>query len=291
MLLISIGANRSAAGYMPLDTCQSAIRPISSFPGLSLVAVSQWYETSPMPQLQLAVHSATAKPSQRSGVHDLDSEQREGSTDGLSAGAAPDILVIDDHPLMLEILHAVAREALGLAHVHIANNLEDGLALAGDYERLGLVLLDLGLPGCAGIEALTRFREQYPDPKIVVVSVSTERDTIRKAFEAGASGYIPKTARRDVIVSALRLVAAGNRYIPDQMFENSAERRRGLSDRQLDVLRLMLKGLSNREIANELNIAESTVKQHVSVIYEVLHVKTRAEAMVVAARQGYKTEG
>jgi DNA-binding NarL/FixJ family response regulator len=93
-----------------------------------------------------------------------------------------------------------------------------------------------------------------------------------------------------VIVSALRLVAAGNRYIPDQMFENSAERRRGLSDRQLEVLRLMLKGLSNREIGNELNIAQSTVKQHVSVIYEVLHVKTRAEAIVVATRQGYKTE-
>ena len=201
------------------------------------------------------------------------------------------VLLIDDHPLVREVLAATLRKALGEeAVVHAAQDFETGLECAA-CNGLDLVLLDLGLPGCTGIEALKRFREKHPDKKVVVVSANDERESIQAAFRAGASGYIPKTSTSDMVMAALKVVMAGGTYVPPEALEPeqpASAAPRGLSDRQQEVLGLLLKGHSNRQIARQLRMAENTVKHHVSAIYAVLGVSSRAEAMATALRHGFK---
>lgn len=199
------------------------------------------------------------------------------------------VLIIDDHPLMLAILPVVAQKALGDVQVRVATSIEDAIRTrTTDDCNFALVLLDLGLPGFSGVEALIHLRERCHDAKIAVVSVSDDRETIQAAFKAGAVGYIPKSLSCDVIVAALKIIDAGSKYVPDQLLSEGPRNDDELSDRQRQVLALILRGLSNQEIAARLKIAESTVKQHVGVIYEVLNAKTRAEAIVAATRRGYR---
>lgn len=201
------------------------------------------------------------------------------------------VLLIDDHPLVREVLAATLRKALGEeANVHAVQDFESGLECAANH-MLDLVLLDLGLPGCTGIEALKRFRERHPDTKVVVVSANDERDAIQSALRAGASGYIPKTSTSDMVIAALKVVMAGGVYVPREVLEPEQAASAGpggLSDRQQEVLGLMLKGHSNSQIARHLRMAENTVKHHVSAIYGALGVSSRAEAMATAVRRGFK---
>jgi len=195
------------------------------------------------------------------------------------------VLIVDDHPVLQEVLPALVKKALGDCIVHVTGDLSEALARASG--EIGLVLLDLGLPGCVGIEALTRLRSQNPKLKVAIVSSADDGAIIRAALKAGAVAYIPKTSKPDVIMAALQVIQAGGTYIPREAIDGDDGALSGeaaLSPRQHDVLGLMRKGLSNREIASELNIAESTVKQHLSMIYEFLGVTTRAEAIVAAAR-------
>lgn len=200
-------------------------------------------------------------------------------------------LVIDDHPLIQEIVPAVLARALGEVMVATEATLEAGIARAG-AERPDLVLLDLGLPGCEELDALTRFRREFPQLPVAVLSASCDRESIRGALDAGAVGYIPKTSKPDVMIAALKVIAAGGTYIPPEaLVENKPPMRRrarqlDLTGRQKDVLRLMLKGYNNERIATELAIAPNTVKQHAHAIFMVLGVSTRAEAVVAAARHG-----
>jgi DNA-binding NarL/FixJ family response regulator len=201
-------------------------------------------------------------------------------------------LVIDDHPLIREIVPAVLARTFGEVVVATEATLEAGLERAA-AERPELLLLDLGLPGCQGLDALSRFRSQFPQLRIVVLSAVCDRDSILGALEAGAAGYIPKTSKPDVMVAALKVIAAGGTYVPPEALEVAPKaplRRRGreldLTERQKDVLRLILKGYNNERIASELDIAPNTVKQHAHAIFMVLGVSTRAEAVVAATRQG-----
>jgi DNA-binding NarL/FixJ family response regulator len=204
-------------------------------------------------------------------------------------------LVIDDHPLVHEIIPAVLRKALGEVAVATEVTLEAGLAYAAGAALPDLVLLDLGLPGCEGLEALSRFRAKFPNVRLVVLSGTCDRASILGAFDAGAIGYIPKTSKPDVMIAALKLVAAGGTYVPPEALEDSGNvpppRRRRVADldltgRQKDVLRLILKGYNNERIAAELGIAPATVKQHAHAVFTALGVSTRAEAVIAAARLG-----
>ena len=204
-------------------------------------------------------------------------------------------LVIDDHPLIHEIMPAVLRKALGDVTVATEGTLEAGLARAAAAVRPDLVLLDLGLPGCAGIDALLRFRVEFPELPVVVLSADCDRDSILGALDSGANGYIPKTSKPEVMIAALKLVAAGGVYVPPEALEELAAKSlprspRGdameLTERQRDVLRLILKGYNNERIAAELAIAPNTVKQHAHAIFTVLGVSTRAEAVIAAMRHG-----
>ena len=205
-------------------------------------------------------------------------------------------LVIDDHPLIHEIMPAVLRKALGEVTVATQSTMEAGLAHAAGSVPPDLVLLDLGLPGCEGIDALTRFRMEFPQLPVVVISANSDRESILGVLDSGANGFIPKTSKPEVIVAALRLVAAGGVYVPPEAIEDlavqmplrTARESMDLTERQRDVLRLILKGYNNERIASELAIAPNTVKQHAHAIFVQLGVSSRAEAVVAAANMGLR---
>jgi DNA-binding NarL/FixJ family response regulator len=196
--------------------------------------------------------------------------------------------VIDDHPLVHEIMPAMLRRALGDVSVASEATLEGGLSRAGGAVAPDLVLLDLGLPGCRGLDALLRFRREFPKLPLVVLSGDCDRGTILGALDAGAVGFIPKTSEPDVMIAALKVVAAGGTYVPPEALEGVDARSQALdlTERQRDVLRLILKGYNNERIATELAIAPNTVKQHAHAVFAALGVSTRAEAMIAAARRG-----
>lgn len=195
-----------------------------------------------------------------------------------------DALIVDDHPLMHELLAEAVRKAFGKIECHHANTLQSALDCAADCGDLGLVMLDLGLPGCTGVDALQSFSSRFPDPKVVIFSALDDAPTIRSAFKLGASGYIPKTSPPAVLLGALRLVASGGRYVPPEVLAENDSTRLDLTPRQLEVLTLMAQGLSNRAIAAAFKISEVTVKQHATDIYHSLRVSGREEAIAVAKR-------
>lgn len=203
------------------------------------------------------------------------------------------ILVVDDHPVVLEVMSALARAEFSEATIYHARDCEAAEQAAASVKALDLVLLDLGLPGCAGIWSLTRLREIVPELCVVVFSASEEREVILAALEAGARGYIPKTSEPEVIRAALRLVAAGSIYVPPQALsiEPAADKppaALALTERQLDVLRLITHGFANKEIAAQLRIAKDTVKQHAKAVYAALGIVNRAQAARAAERRGIK---
>jgi DNA-binding NarL/FixJ family response regulator len=168
------------------------------------------------------------------------------------------VLVIDDHPLIQEIVPVVLAKALGEVVVATESTLEAGLARAA-AEPPDLVLLDLGLPGCEALDAISRFRSDFPKLPIVVLSGTSDRDSILGALdEAPAHKTRRRVARLD------------------------------LTERQREVLRLMLRGYNNERIAFELAIAPNTVKQHAHAIFTALGVSTRAEAVIAASRHGLR---
>lgn len=124
------------------------------------------------------------------------------------------VLLVDDHPVLQEVLWAVARNAFAGARVDVASDLEQAIDRAGDGDAPDLVLLDLGLPGCAGMEALITFRKAYPQQRVVVVSASEDPGSVWGALEAGAAGFVPKTHNPLLMAAALRVVAGGGTYFP-----------------------------------------------------------------------------
>ena len=210
------------------------------------------------------------------------------------------VLIVDDHPIVAEYLRGAAGRAIPDAVVRIAGDLEAALESMRDAPA-DMVMLDLGLPGCGGIESLLRFRKSYPDVRVVIVSSEDGTAAIRGALAAGAAGFIPKTAGPKVMVNALRLVAEGGRYIPPEALgeafadltgmprmagarERSPSRR--LTDRQREVLKRLLAGATINQIAADLGIAESTAKHHALAVYAAFKVSSRADLILAAARRG-----
>lgn len=136
------------------------------------------------------------------------------------------VLVIDDHPLIQEIVPAVLVKAFGEVVVDTQSTLEAGIERAA-AEPPDLVVLDLGLPGCDGIDAMSRFRMHFPQMPVAVLSARCDREAILGVLDAGASGYIPKTSKPDVMIAALRVIEAGGTYVPPEALdEPSAPRAR-----------------------------------------------------------------
>jgi DNA-binding NarL/FixJ family response regulator len=194
------------------------------------------------------------------------------------------ILVCDDHALFREGLELVLGQLDPAAELASVGDAESALARVAADDALDLVLLDLQLPGMDGFAALERLRRDHPSVPVVVLSASESPAHVRSALERGASGFIPKSTRGSVLLSALRLVLSGGIYLPPLVLDGgaapgpAADPKSALTGRQLEVLRLLARGLTNREIAEVLKIAEGTVKTHVMHVYEALDVTNRTEA-------------
>jgi DNA-binding NarL/FixJ family response regulator len=211
------------------------------------------------------------------------------------------ILVVDDHPLMREAVQSVTARLESGATVLAAVDSERGFAVAAAEPDLDLVLLDLNIPGLAGIPGLKAWRRRCPDVPVVVLSSADDRTTVLAAIAAGAAGFIPKSSPNEVLLGALRLVLAGGKYLPPEVLAPAAGpgaktarsagtthslETLGLTDRQAQVLKLLAAGKSNKLICRELDLAERTVKAHISAVFRALGVTTRTQAALAAARLG-----
>jgi DNA-binding NarL/FixJ family response regulator len=207
------------------------------------------------------------------------------------------IMLVDDHPLFLEGVRTVLQQLDDNVSIQTTGSCEEALGLIND--DIDLVLLDINLPGMSGLEGLQQLRHQAPATPLVVMSASEDRNKVMRAIEQGAKGYIPKSSTSDIILNALQLVLSGGVYLPMAILDtvNSAQTRttnadgQTLTPRQVDVLKLLAVGHSNKIIANKLDMAENTVRVHVSAILRFLDVSNRTEAGVAAMRLGLITEG
>lgn len=211
------------------------------------------------------------------------------------------ILLVDDHVLIRDALRAILVEVAAGSTVAEADSNHKARDFLADAPDTHLVILDLGLPDGDGIELLKVIRERHPATAVAVLSSNTEPDIMREALDAGAVGFIPKAAPRAVMVSALGLILAGGVYIPTEAWsarraeENQtpsegipAPTELGLTERQLHVLALLVKGRSNKAIARSLAIAEVTVKHHVTSLMRALKVQNRTEAALTISRFGWR---
>jgi DNA-binding NarL/FixJ family response regulator len=204
------------------------------------------------------------------------------------------ILVVDDHPLMTDVLRMVLGTLDQVAEIKTANDLDAACAIAAAGE-FDMVMLDLGLPGCSGVEAVARWREKFPALPVVVVSGASDPKVINAALDLGAMGFIPKSAPGEVLLQAVRLVISGAIYVPVEALNAPPAPARSaaglnLSPRQSEVLSLLLKGMSNKLIARKLDISENTTKIHVSAVLDALGVATRTQAVIAASRLGLRLD-
>lgn len=218
------------------------------------------------------------------------------------------ILVVDDHPLILEALHHVLKQLDEEVHVFEADNADGARALAAGHPDADLMLLDLNLPGAEGFSLLTELRGAYPMIPVVVLSGSEASEDVLQAIDGGAMGFIPKSSSNDVMLHALRIVLSGTPFIPREALGAAppdghrprvmgyasrplTPRDLGLTDRQAQVLALMLQGKPNKLICRELHLAEGTVKIHVAAILRALNVANRTQAVIEASRLGLELDG
>jgi DNA-binding NarL/FixJ family response regulator len=188
------------------------------------------------------------------------------------------VLTCDDHALFREGLRHVVAELPEVTGILECGTAAEALALAEANRDLGLALLDLALPDVGGLGLLQTFRERFPLLPVVMISGSDRPGSIRAALDAGASGFIPKSHERALLLRALQIVLAGGVYVPAGALAASGP---SLTERQVEVLRLLAKGLTNREIAGVLGISATTVKGHVAAVFEALDVTNRTEAVRV----------
>lgn len=213
-------------------------------------------------------------------------------------------LVVDDHPIIQGALRETLAELEPGCEVIVTGRLAEALRLLRSGP-VDLILFDLRLPDAGGVEGLMALRTQHPESPLAVLSAETDSPMIVRCLDLGALGYIPKILPNDEMRSALRLVSSGCAYVPPQVlaaehpFRHRAEsaavrssdpRRLGLTDRQVDVLRLLLRGLPNKLICRQLALAEGTVKVHVSAVLRALGVRNRTQAVIAASRIGLRLQ-
>ena len=217
------------------------------------------------------------------------------------------ILLADDHALYREGISHILDALEGDVTIVEACDYAEAIQVARQHDDFGLALVDLVMPGMKPgtdrFEGLRTLHAELADVPIVVISASDDREHVLKAVECGAVGYIPKTLDSKVVLGAIRLVFAGGMYLPPTVLDQHHEEtirtltdadgqtdpessRLRLTPRQMDVLLALVKGKSNKEIARELNLAEPTIKLHMTALLKGLQVSNRTQAAVKAARLG-----
>ncbi|MGI6343474.1 MAG: response regulator [Bacillota bacterium] len=206
------------------------------------------------------------------------------------------IVLVDDHPLVWQGIKAVLATEPDLELVGWAGNGADAEAMVLEKDA-DLVLVDLRLPGESGLDIIRRLKPKVPLARFVVLTTSAEQSDITEAMNLGVDGYILKEAMPEEMLTGIRLVAKGRPYYDPVIMQillthqSQKDRVAGLTERELDVLQELARGLSNREIATKLFITEYTVKKHVSGILSKLDLKDRTQAALFAVEHGVASSG
>lgn len=215
------------------------------------------------------------------------------------------LLVVEDHALVREGMVRLLGELEEGTQVFESADFESALALLDNEGDFDLVLLDLALPGIDGFAGLDILRRRYPAMPVAVVSAFDDTPTVTRVLNLGASGFIPKALSGEGLLAAVREVLAGNLYRPNSqavarmddttpLVQSAVSVRPeeiGLTERQSQVLCLMVRGLSNREIAEQLELSEGTVKIHATAVFKTLGVTSRTQALVAVTRYGIDLAG
>lgn len=216
------------------------------------------------------------------------------------------ILLVDDHTLFRDGMALLLRRLDAAAEILQAGGCEQAFALADANDDIDLILLDLQLPDMPGFDALEVFRKERAHIPVVVLSASEDRASVIEALDRGAMGFIPKSSSSEVLLGALRLVLAKGVYIPPSVLGGAASPQQpaprfgplaarrpirkaadlGLTERQTDVLALLLQGKPNKLICRELGLAEATVKAHVTAVLKALNVTNRTQAVLAIGQLG-----
>jgi DNA-binding NarL/FixJ family response regulator len=206
------------------------------------------------------------------------------------------ILIADDHPLFREAIHNVISDGFPGSEVMETADLDSALALTQEHDDLDLILLDLNMPGMHGLNGLINLRNEAPTIPVVIVSAEQDKQIVLQAITYGAVGFITKSSPRVQMTEAIQQILNGNVYLPPDIIRTQKCGTRRMNDapsfppellqaltrKQLLVLERMTKGESNKQIAYTLEIAETTVKAHVSAILRKLNVHNRVQAILSA---------
>ena len=197
------------------------------------------------------------------------------------------VMIADDHPVVVLGLAAIINAQPDMTVVGEASNGRQALELF-EKHLPDVTLIDLRMPELGGVEAIKQIRVKHPHAIFIVLTTYQGDEDIHKALKAGAQGYLLKGMAHDDLLDAIRRVRAGVQYLPASVKETLANRTPGsdLSPRELQILELIVKGLSNKQIADKLGITEGTVKWHVNAILGRLNVSDRTQAAVAALNRG-----
>lgn len=197
------------------------------------------------------------------------------------------LLIVDDHPVVRAGLSSMLGKHKDLELAGVAASAEEAFAVLA-RRHVDIILLDLRMPKMNGIDVLRALNQQPSAPRVLILSSFEFEEEIFRAVQAGARGYLLKEMSRDEIVAAILAVHAGKQYFPSGIAARLAERnhRSSLSRRELEILELLSKGLTNKEIADVFGISKHTVRNHINNITQKLDVSDRTEAASVAIKQG-----
>lgn len=198
------------------------------------------------------------------------------------------ILTVDDHPILREGIAAVIQGEKDMLIVGEASNGREAIEMFRS-KRPDVALMDLQMPDMNGIDAIATIREEHPQARIIVLTTYEGDVLARRALKAGATGYILKDMIRTELLGAIRAVHLGKRYIPQKIAAELAEHyaEDDLSEREIEVLRQVARGTSNKIIASHLSISEATVKAHMQNILLKLGASDRTHAVSIATTRGF----
>jgi DNA-binding NarL/FixJ family response regulator len=197
------------------------------------------------------------------------------------------VMIVDDHPAFRKGICALIESEPDLK---VVAETGDGAEAVDVFRRSrpDVVLMDLRLPGMSGVEATMAIRKEFPEARIVVLTTFDADEDIYRAIQSGAKSYLLKDTSEDELAGTIRAVHAGEGALPSRVAQLLAARRQraDLSQREMDVLQLLIKGRSNKEIGSALFVTEDTVKAHLKTLFAKLHVRDRTEAAISAIRHG-----